>query len=51
MASKPIGSKPTRRDPVTEAVRDQLPKGNPFAKKYGQQPQQPAQAPKKGKQG
>lgn len=50
MVSKPIGSKPTRRDPQAEAVRDQLPKGNPFAKKYGQQPQQPAKQPKKGQQ-
>ncbi len=28
-------SKPTPRDSKTEEVRDQLPKGNPFAKKYG----------------
>lgn len=31
-----IGSKPTPRDTETEKTRDQLPKGNPFAKKYGQ---------------
>lgn len=30
-----IGSKPTPRDSNTEAVRDELPKGNPFGKKYG----------------
>lgn len=30
-----IGSKPTPRDPKTENVRDQLPKGNPFGQKYG----------------
>lgn len=29
------GSQPTPRDPETEQVRDQLPSGNPFAKKYG----------------
>lgn len=32
---RPIGSAPTPRDPKTEKVRDQLPSGNPFAKKYG----------------
>lgn len=36
MARPPrIGSKPTPRDPATEKVRDQLPKGNPFAPKSG----------------
>jgi hypothetical protein len=50
MVSKPIGSKPNPRDPKTEAVRDKLPKGNPFAKKYGQTSAAPAPQ-KKGKQG
>lgn len=31
-----IGSKPTPRDPQTEAVRDQTTKGNPFGPKYGE---------------
>lgn len=37
MAQRPprTGSKPTPRDPKTEGVRDQLPKGSPFGKKYG----------------
>jgi len=41
MAQRPprTGSRPTPRDPQTEQVRDQLPKGNPFAKKYGPKPE------------
>lgn len=38
---RPIGSKPTPRDPKTEQVRDQTSKGNPYGarpwpKKQGQ---------------
>jgi len=36
---RPIGSRPTPRDPQTENVRDQTTKGNPFAKKYGTKPE------------
>jgi hypothetical protein len=35
---RPIGSKPTPRDPQTEKVRDQTTKGNPFGPKYGGSP-------------
>jgi hypothetical protein len=37
MAQRPprTGSTPTPRDPEAEKTRDQLPAGNPFAKKYG----------------
>ena len=32
---RPIGSRPTPRDPQTEAVRNETTKGNPFKPKYG----------------